>query len=144
MSPFPGARAVPAGWSQHHAPVAAGGMNATVTIGERGEPDYDPVNDVTTTTWTNDYTGPARIQALNDAQQQDVAGQQISGRAYLVQVLFAAGRVAPGMRVHVTACANDVQLVDDDLWLVDVQHGSERFTRDLVCSDNEADTPQEA
>lgn len=139
--PLSNTRVIPAGWSAHHAPAAAGGMNATVTIGSRGEPDYDEATDTTTTPWSDAYTGPARIQVLNDAHQQDVAGQQISGRAYLVQIDIDAGRVTPGMRVHVTACPNDLQLVGDDLWLIDVQHGSERFTRDLVCSDNQADTP---
>lgn len=142
--PLPNASVIPAGWSAHHAPVAAGGMNATVTIGSRGEPQYDPDTDATTTPWTEDYTGPARIQALNDARRTDVAGEQVSGRAYLVQILFNAARITPGMRVHVTAASNDPHLAGEDLWVVDPQLGSERFTRDLVCSDNQADVPQEA
>ena len=142
--PFDNTRVIPGDWSRHHASAARGGMNATVTIGApTGESTYDAENDVTTQGYSTDYSGPARIQALNDARQRDVAGEQISGRAYLVQIEFDAARVKPGMRIHVTACANDVLLVGEDLWVVDPQYGSERFTRDLVASDNQNDAPTE-
>lgn len=141
--PFGNTRVIPTGWSRHHAPVAEGGMNAEVTIGTRGATTHDPDTDETTTTWSQEYAGPARIQALNEAQQQDLAGERISGRGFLVQIRFDADRVVPGMRVHVTSAVNDELLVGDDLWLVDAQSGSERFTRDLICSDNQSDVPQE-
>ena len=45
------------------------------------------------------------------------------------------------MRCHVETAVNDVDLAGQDLWVVDPQLGSERFTRDLVCSDNQTDAP---
>lgn len=146
MSPLANTRVIPTGWSQHHAPVAAGGMNATVTIGNtRTGTTHDPDTDVTTDTWSSEYTaGPARIQAVNQAEQNDAAGQLITGRGYLVQLdsnHAGADTLQPGARVLVTAAANDAQLVGQELWVLDVQYGSERFTRDLVCSDNQSDAP---
>lgn len=146
MSPLPGTRVIPLGWSQHHAPVAAGGMNATVTIGNtRTGTTHDPETDETVATWSTEYdAGPARVQAVNQAQQGDAAGQQITGRAYLVQLDMnhtGADTITPGARVLVTAATNDTQLLGQVLWVVDVQLGSERFTRDLVCSDNQSDAP---
>jgi hypothetical protein len=145
--PFPGTTVIPKAWSKHHQGAAAGGMNATVTIGSQGASTYDPETDDTTVTWTQDYVGPARIQALNDAQVQDVAGQQVAGRTYLVQLdarLPGADLVAAGKRVRVLEASNDATLVHQVLWAVDVQMGSERFTRDLVCSDNQSDVPSVA
>lgn len=143
--PFPGTTVIPKAWSKHHQAAAAGGMNAQVVIGTpEGEPVYDPATDDTTQSWTQDYSGPARIQALNDAQVQDVAGQQVAGRPYLVQLdarLPGADAVKAGMRTRVLACDNDADLVHQVLWAIDVQMGSERFTRDLVCSDNQSDAP---
>lgn len=143
--PFDNTRVIPTDWSTHHQPVAAGGMNATVTIGNtQTAPTHDAETDDTTAGWSTDYTGPARVQPLNDAQQADVAGQQVSGRTYLVQLDAAhvgADEIVPAARVLVDAAVNDAQLVGQELWVVDVQMGSERFTRDLVCSDNQSDVP---
>lgn len=134
-------RAVPTGWSQHHQGTAEGGMNAQVTIGTRGTNVYDPATDTTTVTWSQEYAGPARVQSFMRAQLHVLAGQQITGRPYLVQVKANAARIETGMRVHVTTAVNDAQLVGEDLWVIDAQYGSERFTRDLICSDNESDIP---
>jgi hypothetical protein len=144
--PFDNTRVLPVDWSRHHQPVAAGGMNATVTIGNtQSERAHNVETDDTTATWSNEYDhGPARIQALNDAQQADVAGQEVSGRTYLVQLDAnhdGADEIDPGARVLVHTAVNDAQLVGQELWVVDVQMGSERFTRDLVCSDNQSDAP---
>lgn len=142
--PFDNTVVAPAAWSKHHRAAAAGGMNATVTVGTRGVSTYDPATDQTTVTWTQAYAGPARIQALTSAEQGDLVGQQVTGRPYLVQLdarIPGADQVKPGMRVRCTACDNDAALVGQDLWIVDLQLGSERFTRDVVCSDNQSDAP---
>jgi hypothetical protein len=146
VSPLANTRVIPTGWSAHHAPVAAGGMNATVTIGNtRTGTEHDPETDDTVDTWSTEYdTGPARIQVINQAEQADAAGQQVTGRTYLVQLdknHDGADEITPGARVVVDAAVNDAQLVAQVLWVVDVQMGSERFTRDLVCSDNQSDAP---
>lgn len=145
--PFPTMAVVPAGWSRHHAPAAAGGMNATVTIGvPTGPPTYDPGTDNTTQPYSADYTGPARVQALNDTNTADAAGQNTVGRSYLVQLNMNVedadtADIVPGARCKVTSAVNDARMVGQDLWVTDVQYGSERFTRDLVCSDNQTDAP---
>jgi hypothetical protein len=143
--PFPGTKVIPTGWSAHHQPVAAGGMNAEVTIGTRGDTAYDPDTDSTIASWSQEYAGPARIQALTQAEVHDLAGQAVVGRPYLVQLdarKAGADKVTSGMRTHVTVAVNDAQMVGDNLWVVDVQMGSERFTRDLVCTDNQADVAE--
>lgn len=146
--PLDSTRVIPTGWSHHHTAAAAGGMNATVTVGVTdGDPVYNPATDDTTQPYTADYTGPARIQALNDSREVTVAGQQMSGRGYLVQLdkrtpgADHPNVVTPGARVKVTAAVNDPALAGQDLWVVDPQLGSESFTRDLVCSDNQTDAP---
>lgn len=144
--PFDTTTVIPLGWSRHHAPTATGGMNATVTIGVPTGSTYDPATDQTTATWSADYTGPARVQAFMRARGGEQAGQELIGRSYLVQLDFALEEAAvadlvPGARVKVLTATNDHRLVGQDLWVVDVQSGSERFTRDLVCTDNETDTP---
>lgn len=146
--PFPSTKVIPPGWSRHHAPVTRGGMNATVTVGiQSGEPVYDPDTDDTRQPYTADYDGPARIQANSNEQTSEVAGQQVHGRIYLVQLdMTEPGSdhpnvARPGARVKVTACTNDTLLVGQDLWVIDPQLGSERFTRDLICSDNQTDAP---
>lgn len=142
--PFDNTTVIPADWSKHHQPAARGGMNAKVTIGnEQTGSTYDPATDNTTATWSDDYDGPARVQAFMRAVEGPLAGQQVVERRYLVQIDADAARITPGARVHVTKAVNDAHLVDEELWVVDVQMGSERFTRDLICSDNQADIPTE-
>lgn len=135
--PFPRTRVIPAGWSRHHAAAARGGMNANVTVGALT--GTENVGDDVVPTYSSAYSGPARVQAMNDAQQGQQAEQVVNGRAYLVQLDFDAHGITPGMRCHVETAVNDVDLVGQDLWVVDPQLGSERFTRDLVCSDNQTD-----
>lgn len=141
MAPLDTTKTVPAGWSRHHASAATGGMNATVTVGDlTGVETYDPVTDDTTREYSTTYAGPARIQALRQFSHLTlIAGQQVSGRTYLVQLPFDATGVELGMRVHVTSAVNDTDLVGQDLWVVDPQYGSERFTRDAICSDDQSD-----
>lgn len=141
MAPLPNARTVPTGWSQHHVRAAAGGMNATVTIGSPGPRVYDALSDATTQTYTDDYTGPARIEEMNQGKAVEWVGQEVTGRTYLVQVEFRAATLKRGQRLKVLAARNDAQLVSRVLWVVDVRLGSERFTRDLVVSDTQQGVP---
>lgn len=139
--PLPNTRTIPTGWSQHHVAAATGGMNATCTIGSPGPRERDPATDVTTQTYTDDYTGPARIEEMNQGRAAEWVGQEVTGRAYLVQVGFGANELARGQRLKVLTAVNDPQLVGRVLWLVDVRLGSERFTRDLVVSDTQQGVP---
>lgn len=141
--PFDTTRVVPAGWSQHHAAVAAGGMNATIHISDpnaqtRG---WDATTESTTITTAEPvYAGPARIQEVMSAEEATQTGQQVTERRYLLQILFDAAPVQQGWAVRVTDCPNDTELVawttTRPMTVTDVQMGSERFTRDLIATIN--------
>lgn len=141
--PLDNTTVIPAGWSQHHAPTAAGGMNATVQV-------HNPA--AATTGWnpvteSQDsvpgppvYDGPARVQEYMRATLTEQTGQSVSQRRYRIQLLFDAPHVEEGWTVTVTAAVNDTDLIawtaTRPLVIEDVQHGSERFTRDLVATIN--------
>lgn len=144
MAPLPNTRTIPTGWSRHHIGAASGGMNAEVTIGIPGPKTHVRETDVTSQAFTDEYTGPARIEEMNQGRALEWVGQEVTGRAYLVQVEFAAGTLERGQRLKVLAAENDPQLVGRVLWLVDVRLGSERFTRDLVVSDTQQGVPPAA
>lgn len=136
--PFPGTKVTPTGWSRHHAPVAAGGMNAKCRI-------YDPALQVKG--WDSDtesatlnrgapvYDNLCRIQALNNAQSTPQADEQVAHRSYLVQLLFDAPAIGEGWTVEPYDVINDTAGLNGQALIVeDPQEGSERFTRDLICT----------
>ena len=136
--PFPGTRVIDPGWSRHHAPVAAGGMNAKCRI-------YDPALQVkgwdsatesaTLNRGTPVYDNLCRIQALNNAQSTPQADEQVTHRSYLVQLLFDAPAIGEGWTVEPYDVINDTAGLQDQVLIVDdPQEGSERFTRDLICT----------
>jgi hypothetical protein len=113
--PFARTEVIPLTWSRHHTKTITSAMNAWVEVGE----------------------------AMNASTSTPVADQNLRGRSYLVQLDFdrATQEISPAMRVKVREAPNDSALVGQDLWVIDPQLGSERFTRDLVCSDNQTDAP---
>ena len=143
MAPFDTTTIIPAGWSQHHQPVVVGAMNATVTITDPArttpgewnpyEQVYDPPTPHVVAT-----DQPARIQRLLSDTQDRQAGQELTTRRYLVQLPADVPDIEVDHQVHVTACPNDPHLLGHALTVLDVQHGSERFTRDLTCQHNQA------
>lgn len=152
MSPFPSSRAVPEGWSRHHAPVASGGMNAACFITDPARSTPGGWNDDTGTydPPTPHYVVPApegadgwpcRVQALQSDQDTEQAGQTSTVRPYLVQLddpdLATLPDLEVGYLVQIVACRNDPHLVGLALTVRDVQHGSERFTRDLIVDHNQ-------
>lgn len=156
MSPFPSSRAVPEGWSRHHAPVASGGMNAACFITDPARSTPGGWNDDTGTydPPTPHYVVPApegadgwpcRVQALQSEQDTEQAGQASTVRPYLVQLhdpdLTTLADVEVGHVIEITAAVNDAHLIGERLTVTDVQHGSERFTRDLVASHNQQPRP---
>lgn len=141
--PLPNTTVIPADWSQHHAPAAAGGMNATVTISNpaAATTGWDPVTESTTTVPAAPvHTGPARVQSVDRASQVSQTDQDVTVRSYLVQLHFDAPLLEQGWVVAVTECANDAALVTwtakHPMTITDVQMGSERFTCDLLCDIN--------
>lgn len=149
MSPFPGSRVIPAGWSHHHQPVASGGMNASCVITDptRGTPgqwdeetgEYGP--GTPHVVLDGDPGWPCRVQRLLGDQDSEQAGQDSTTRRYLAQLddpnLATIADVEVGHVLTVTAATNDPHLVGLAMRVVDVQHGSERFTRDLVLEHNQ-------
>lgn len=154
--PFPGTRVIHEQWSRHHQPVASGGMNATCVITDPARSTPGGWNDETGTydPPTPHYVVPApagepgwpcRVQALQSDRDSEQAGQDSTTRAYLVQLddpdLTGLPDLEVGHVIEVTAAVNDPHLVDVDLTVVDVQHGSERFTRDVVAEHNQQPHP---
>ena len=138
MSPLPGSKVIPLRWSRHHAPVAAGGMNAKCRI-------YDPALQVkgwdsatesaTLNRGTPVYDNLCRIQALNDVRSTPQADEQVAHRSYLVQLLFDAPAIGEGWTVEPYDVINDTAGLNGQALIVeDPQEGSERFTRDLTCT----------
>lgn len=142
--PFPGTRIISFGWSAHHAKAIPTSMNATVRLGRpTGPPAYDPETGDTTQPHTEAQPTPARVQQLaghsGQAPAEAVGQRNLRGRGYLVQLPFDVLAPELGDRIRVIAAINDASLVGQHLWVIDPQLGSERFTRDVLASDNQAD-----
>lgn len=140
--PFPGTQVIPDGWSRSHAPVAAGGMKATVEIRDPADATstWDPATESQTSTpGPARYADSARVQQLTGSDVQQT-GQTVGQHTYLVQLPMGAEPVEEGWTVTVTDAINDADLVawtaTRPMVITDVQHGSERFTRDLICTLN--------
>lgn len=144
--PYPGTRVISPGWSRHHQPVATGGMNATCDITDPARATPGAWDDTTGT------YGPGtpfvvaagvhcRVQALTSDQDSEQAGQDSTTRRYLVQLddpgLSTLPDIEVGYVLTVTAATNDPHLVGLRLTVHDVQHGSERFTRDVIATHNQ-------
>jgi hypothetical protein len=134
VSPLPNARAIPTGWSAHHAPVAVGGMNgrcriydpATTTIG------WDEVNEVPTVVAGDPaHDGPCRIEPRLSARDIIQADDEQTTREYLVQVEMDAPAIHEGWELVPYQCINDARLNGITLRVDDEELGTERFTRDL-------------
>ncbi|WP_068325032.1 DUF6093 family protein [Janibacter terrae] len=152
--PFPGTRVVPTGWSRHHQPVASGGMNAACVITDPAHATPGAWDDTTGTyapsapfvllpppDGPEEDGWPCRVQAIQSDQDAEQAGQASTTRRYLVQLhdpdLTTLPDLEQGHVVTIVTAINDPHLTGLDLVVEDVQHGSERFTRDLVCTHNQ-------
>ena len=151
--PLPSTRMIHTRWSEHHQPAVTTSFNAAVTITDPTR-TTSGVFDPDTGTWgppvphviaggpddTNpDWQQgvPCRIQRMRSDQDVDQAGQNIPPRLYLIQLPADVPDIEVGHTATVTTAANDTHLVGEDLVATDIQHGSERFTRDVVWSHNQ-------
>ena len=152
VAPFAGTKVIHPGWSRHHQPTATGGMNAACVITDpaRSIPggwdddtgEYGPSTPFVVVAAPDGKPGwPCRVQRLLGDQDSEQAGQDSTTRRYLAQLhdphLESLPDVEVGHVLTVTAAANDPHLVGLALRVVDVQHGSERFTRDLTLEHNQ-------
>ena len=141
--PLPGTRVIPAGWSAHHAPVAAGAMNAKAQV-------LDP--ELRTKGWDDDtesptvvdgpplYDGPCAVMSVQSDATTLQADEQVSTREYLVRFPYAVPWLREGLEVKFAEAINDPGLVGRTMRVRDAQLGSERFQRDVIC----VDTTEEA
>lgn len=152
--PFNTTRAIPAGWSEHHQGTVESAHNAAVVITDptRSTPG---VFDATTGTYgapTPHYVAggpadtnpawragvPCRIQRLREDTATMHGGQHVTTRLYLLQLPAGLPDVKVGYVATVSSCANDTNFVGESLTASDVQHGSERFSRDIVWAHDQA------
>jgi hypothetical protein len=85
------------------------------------------------------YTGPCRIQAQASAVlDAQAAGQEVTSRTYLVAIRHDAPEVRAGESgdVFIADEASDPYLVGRPMRIVDIQLGSLRWERDLICRDD--------
>lgn len=147
--PFPGTRIIHKDWSRRHAPALATAANGTCWIHDpaRATPGaFNPVTGEVSAATLYPVAGtaaepiPCRIQAVVAASDTAQADQVSTARPYLVQLVdptLDLPDIEEGHVVIVTAAANDPHLVGLELTVDDVQHGTERFTRDLVAIHNQ-------
>ena len=137
--PLPGTRLIPTDWSQHHQPAAESTMTSTCTISRR--PTGTGTLDPNTGTVTNPATlvaldVPCRVQAVPARDRtQDVAGQQVTQRDYMIAIPIDTPTVRVDDLVTVTD-GHDPALTGRALRVVDVMLASEPWQRDLRCRDN--------
>lgn len=80
-----------------------------------------------------------RVQVLNNSKNATSAEQPVGTRQYLVALPIeglppiTAGE--GGTVIKVTEC-KDPGLIGRTLRVIDIQHGTEMFERDLICVDN--------
>lgn len=140
MSPLQNTRVIHSGWSVHHRPVAQSAMTGVCSIFEPREgPAPFPLPEVYNGLRTLATDIICRVQVLNNSSSSISAEQPVGTRQYLVAIpidgtpAIAAGE--GGTIIKLTS-AKDPRLVGRVLQVIDVQHGTEMFERDLVCVDN--------
>lgn len=140
MSPIPGYKVIPAKWSEHHRPTAEGGMTGTCSlfsINDGPAPYPLPAG------WDGLVPlaagKPCRVQVLNNSKSSVSAEQPVGTRQYLVTLPINGLppiTVGEGGTVIKVTAAKDVGLIGRTLRVIDIQHGTEMFQRDLICVDN--------
>lgn len=156
--PFSSTRIIPLGWSEHHQQAMPTAMNARVAI-------TDPARS-TSGVWDDETGGygpeqphyvaggpddartdwqagvPCRLQPLDSDAETLQVTQQIVTRQYLCQLPADLPDVQTGHHVTIRSAVNDAHLAGVVMVVVDEQHGSERFTRDLVLEHNQQRTTE--
>lgn len=136
MSPLPGYKVIPDGWSEHHRPVAASSMTADCVIVRpvEGPPPY-PLPD----RWTGETqvwppagaTGKCRLQELKRENAPVAAEQPTRTRNYLVTIPYIAG-----LEILAGESGDTVIVGGRRYQAIQQMHGSELWEWDLICVDN--------
>lgn len=139
--PRPGLHVIPPTWEQHHKLTVDGTRTATVEIWSGPEDGRDWVYDPATKTSVRDHGtllagGTARIQRLLTEDTQPAGEQNVTTRRYLVTLdRNISDHLTTDARVKVLTSGDPI-LEGRYLSVLDIQGGSLRFERDLICLDN--------
>lgn len=143
--PRDGIELIPDDWEARHKPVVDGSRTAVVEVWAgpaAGEKDWTYDSDTKKDVENHgsqlfaSETVTARIQRLAADSQEVVGGQKVTHRRYLVPM---DREIAEGLttrtRLRVVECS-DPLLEGVYLYVQDIQKGSLRWERDLVCLEN--------
>lgn len=138
--PLEGSRVIPAGWVEHHRPVAeATFVGAKIRLRDpagdtQGEWD-DDTGTYPTVKATPYFDGPCRVQQQKQPQVGSTGQQRITSHDYLIAVPITVTTVAVGHVGEVYECDADPSLVGRPLKVTDVLRGSLAWERDLIAID---------
>ena len=130
---------------QHHTPVVESSFLATVSIAKPaagGTYDFETGETVSGVpeVW---YTGPARVQRVAKPVRRDFVYDTADNQTILVQVTLDALPVGKewisDLRVEVTACAANPELVGSVCYVRGWAGSSNALSTDLFCSANQKD-----
>lgn len=145
MSPLPGTRTIPAGWSAHHQPVATRALNGSCRV---YDPDtvttgWDPETEsVTVTKGTPLYDGPFALMATQSDRSAQQADDVVRIREYLARFPADVPWMREGLLVEVVDGHADTSANGRIVRVVDAQLGTERFQRDVIVRDSTEDGPE--
>ncbi|MDI3330700.1 MAG: DUF6093 family protein [Micrococcus sp.] len=143
MVGLPNHQAIPAGWADHHRPVAVSTMTGICKVnGPDGPPVWPSETPSPGETYAIDV--PCRVQQQVGEQTVEAAAQQVSTKDYLVTLPLDAFPDLPvtdeGPYVTVTGYKpghdGDPTLIGRRLKVTSVQRGTLVWERDLICTDD--------
>lgn len=137
--PRDGLTLLPDGWEQHNAAPLNGTRTADVEVWS-GPADGEPEWVYTAGTETRNHgtliaSPTARIQRLLSEDEQPAGEQEVTTRRYLVALPRDLAEVTTRARIKVVD-SGDAHLDGHYLSVADVQGGSLRLERHLICLDN--------
>lgn len=141
----PGTRVIPTTWGRDHAPVVTKAMRGTCQALPPGDGAlvFDPTEKISKRGDVDPtYDGPCRIQILNAQDQSAVVAEQAQITVgYLVTLSLlepGADEITTAHRIKVTATDEDPSLVGKTLSITSLVRGTERFERDLFCTEDQS------
>lgn len=135
VSPLPNTRAIPAGWAEHHRPVAAATMTAPCTIRRLTDgPAPYPLPDG----WDGTepvWSGTCRVQELKRENSPTPAGQPSELRQYLIGLPYLDDNPLPDLRTGERG--DTVHAVGRVFNLKQSMAGSELWQHDFIAWENQ-------
>jgi len=126
-------------WTTHHTPVVASFMLASFTA-KRKDPGAQPVYDQNTGEWSGTFTdvfsGKARIQPYGIIGDEMVAQDPTGRRLMRVQVDNRSTGIQVDDMIFVTDCPDDPELLNYYLEVRGTIASSNAWVTDIVCEAN--------